>query len=193
MNGWTRERSTATKITRKLIIFFCYKFLWDFTCIASVCVYVCVRLNVFVNRFYFCLFFFRLSTLDFRCSCCFSFVVVAIRSILLEINGKYHNFQKNTRILKINQQRILKYFFLFLFILYFCSITKQARTEELLILLSNPKEMLIIFFHLLLIYFNYVHIFILLYTHLYIVGSVLLAERNWNFFRFNFFLFYYYC
>lgn len=111
MNGWTRERSTVTKITRKLIIFFfcCYNFLWDFTCIASVCVYVCLRLKVFVNRFYFCLFFFRLSTLDFRC--CFSFVVVAIRSILLEIDGKYQNFQKNTRILKINQQRILKYFF----------------------------------------------------------------------------------
>lgn len=155
------------------------------------CLCVCVRLNVFVNRFYFCLFFFRLSTLDFSCCYCFSFVVVAIRSILLEIDGKYHNFQKTTQILKINQHRILKYFFLFLFILYFCSITKQARKEELLILLSNPREMLIIFFHLLLIYFNYVHIFILLYTHLYIVGSVLLAERNWNFVRLNFFLFFY--
>lgn len=156
------------------------------------CLCVCVRLNVFVNRFYFCLFFFRLSTLDFRCCCCFSFVVVAIRSILLEIDGKYHNFQeKNTRILKINQQRILKYFvFVFVYFLFLFNheTSKNRRTFDFTF---EPKRNVNNFFHLILIYFNYVHIFILLYTHLYIDGSVLLAERNWNFVRLNFFLFFY--
>lgn len=114
------------------LFFCCYNFLWDFTCIASVCVYVCLRLKVFVNRFYFCLFLFRLSTLDFSCCYCFSFVVVAIRSILLEIDGKYHNFQKNTRILKINQQRILKYFFVFVYSLFLFNheTSKRRRTFD---------------------------------------------------------------